>query len=111
MEDKLLKIKKEALEEVSTKYLGRKHGLLNDILRDIKNLSIEEKKTVGPMANETKKIIEEAFASREKLLEGKAVEKAISEEWSDVTLPGKKNVRGHLHPNTQVQYELEDLFR
>jgi phenylalanyl-tRNA synthetase alpha chain len=123
MEEKLLKIKKQALKEIEdcaavdalkeifTKYLGRKQGLLNEILRDIKNLGIEEKKAIGPLANETKKAIENAFSEREKLLAGQDVEKKIAEEWVDVTLPGKKNQRGHLHPNTQVQYELEDLFR
>jgi phenylalanyl-tRNA synthetase alpha chain len=77
----------------------------------MKNLGAEAKKRVGPIANEIKRSIEEAFAARESELSVGETEAQMDKEWFDVTLPGEKNKRGHLHPNTQVQYELEDLFR
>ncbi|MFH0814890.1 MAG: phenylalanine--tRNA ligase subunit alpha [Candidatus Falkowbacteria bacterium] len=130
MEEKLLKIKNAALKELEsiknidefkktfTKYLGRKQGILTDIVKDIKNLGVDAKKAIGQVANQVKNDIAAAFAAREKELEGAEIEKNLSENWVDVTLPGlpasgqgKKNRDGHLHPNTQIQYELEDIFR
>nr|MBI5254344.1 phenylalanine--tRNA ligase subunit alpha [Candidatus Falkowbacteria bacterium] len=130
MEEKLIKIKNAALKELATikdidefkkiftKYLGRKQGVLTDILKDIKNLGADAKKAIGQVANQVKNDVAAAFAAREKELSGLEIEKKLSENLVDVTLPGlpagwqgKKNQAGHFHPSTQIQYELEDMFR
>lgn len=116
MQDKLLKLKAEILEklksvkqadvlrELEIKYLGRK-GELTNILRAVADLSEEEKKTAGKLANEIKKEIVEKFA------EAKAeTGKSGKEKFVDVTLPGEKIERGHLHPITILQNEIEDIF-
>lgn len=95
----------EALRDLEIKYLGRK-GELSKILRGLANLSAAEKKTIGKMANDLKLEIAAKFKEARELMERSAVKK----EFVDVTLPGEKIERGHLHPITQLQNELEDLF-
>ncbi len=94
------------LYDAQVKYLGRK-GKLTEILKGLKDLSIEERRTVGPLANEARKAIESALSSRRKGL-------SESVDWEkekiDVTLPGKKTEIGSLHPITLVRREIEKIF-
>lgn len=102
----LAEIKKQAeLEELETKYLGRK-GELTKVLRSLSGLGSEAKKEVGALANEIKSDIEKRFENLRESLSGKNESKNL-----DVTLPGEKIERGHLHPITIVQNEIEDLFK
>ncbi len=118
MLEKIKKIKNEALQEIAEvksteelenlriNYLGKKSEF-NQILKGLRDLSAEEKKMVGPEANVAKEEIQTA-------LEGKAQELEdlidMEKEWVDVTAPGKKIKRGHLHPITIVQRDIEDIF-
>ncbi len=116
MQEQLLKLKQEILNqlknvkdlsvwrELEIKYLGRK-GELTKILRSVADLSAEEKKTLGRLANEIKLELigkfEEAKAGLEKTVGATAV---------DATLPGAEIKAGHLHPITIIQNEIEDIF-
>ena len=118
MENKLNNLKKEILDQLSKikdsqilreleiKYLGRK-GEITKILRGIADLRAEDKKSIGKLANEIKIELQSKFKEARNIVEGGADKKP---EKIDVTLPGEKIARGHLHPITQVQNELEDLF-
>lgn len=117
--EKIQKIKSEALKEIAAansvetaeelriKYLGRKSEF-TEILKGLKDLSEEERKTVGQLANNVRKEIEEAFAAQEKELKAKSFD--FDAERIDVTMPARKLKRGHLHPLTKIQNELEDIF-
>lgn len=95
------------LSEWETKYLGRKSEL-NELLKGLKDLSSEEKKEIGPLANETKRSLEHrAKEARERIED---VSLASDAEWIDVTAPGKATSRGHLHPITILEREIEDIF-
>lgn len=119
LEEKILNIKTEAFqaakeartrEDVSNlrvKYLGRKSEL-NEILKSLKNLSEDEKRKIGPLANMVKKEIEEDLDRAEKMVRAK--EFNLDLDKIDVTIPGTKLKRGHLHILTQVQAEIEDIF-
>lgn len=102
-----LKIVKDnqILRDLEIKYLGRK-GELTEILRCLKELSEEEKKKIGKLANEIKKELQEKFEEVKNIV----AKNVISQEIIDVTLPGEKTQKGHLHPITIIQNELEDLF-
>lgn len=121
MKNKIKKIQEEAekainncldleyLRELEIKYLGRK-GKLTSVLRGLSALSIEEKKEVGPLANKIKEeLVELIEMKRGEFMGGKMREK-IKEEIIDVTEPGVGDGLGTLHPNSIVQYELEDIF-
>jgi phenylalanyl-tRNA synthetase alpha chain len=95
------------LEEVRTKFLGRK-GHLAVLMKELAELADEERREIGQIANETKKVIEEGLAAAE---EASRASRVIEGEQIDVTEPTFPSAeRGHLHPVTQVQEELEDLF-
>jgi phenylalanyl-tRNA synthetase alpha chain len=92
----------EDAEAVRVKYLGRKGGLLTELLKGIKDLTVEEKREVGPVANMTKKELEAAFKE--------ATASDASDE-IDLTLPGIAPQAGHTHPLTQLIDQLIDIFR
>jgi phenylalanyl-tRNA synthetase alpha chain len=116
MKSKLLELKKEATEQLQklrelplvqdleTKYLGRK-GELTELLKKLPDLAIEERKELGQLANEIKLELAAKFKEAAEALEGTKTEGTV-----DVTLPGIQPAKGHLHPMTIVQQELETLF-
>lgn len=93
-----------ALEELKIKYLGRKQGLIVNALAELVSLSVDQKRKLGPELNALRQNIEAAL--EEKL-------ESLSSDASsvDVTMNGSKPALGHLHPLTQTQEELEDVFR
>jgi phenylalanyl-tRNA synthetase alpha chain len=117
MKIQLEKLKKEIIDELSKakdskvfrdleiKYLGRK-GEFNKILRGLADLGNEEKKTIGQLANDLKSEIAEKFEQAKEII----AKGALTKEPVDVTLPGEKIISGHLHPITQIQNDLDDLF-
>lgn len=98
------------LEAWNKKYLG-KNGALTQLLKQLGGLSVEEKKTLGKATNELKVELEGQFKMKENELESKAIEKAIKEEWIDLTAPGTPYPSGHIHPIAQTQEEVENIFR
>ncbi|MDO9399124.1 MAG: phenylalanine--tRNA ligase subunit alpha [bacterium] len=93
------------LRDLEIKYLGR-NGEFTKILRCLKDLADQEKKEIGQLANEIKKELLEKFEEVKNILTASS----IKQNFIDITLPGEKILKGHLHPITIVQNELEDLF-
>ncbi|MBI4215107.1 MAG: phenylalanine--tRNA ligase subunit alpha [Parcubacteria group bacterium] len=97
------------ISAIRIEYLGRKDGKLNNILKSLKDLPLEERQIVGPLANEIREFLEEALDKKLRGMQAKSLH--LEQEWIDVSQPA---LRGHplgrLHPITQVRYELEDLF-
>ncbi len=93
------------LDEFELKYLSRK-GEISNILRGIKDLSDKERKEIGELANKIKADVSAEFEK----IKTTFGEKETENNFLDITLPGEKIPTGHLHPISQVQYELEDLF-
>lgn len=105
--------KLEEIEEIRIRYLGRK-GELTQILRGLGDLSPEKRGTMGKLANEIKAKIEKAIESKIETIKNSKFSRLLEEEWIDVSLvsPGTTDglSRGHLHPISQIQYEIEDIF-
>ncbi|MFH1175117.1 MAG: phenylalanine--tRNA ligase subunit alpha [bacterium] len=101
----------EVLEQIRASFLGRK-GKLSLVLKDLKNLSSGERKELGQKANGLKEIIESGIAKKEREIELKSGQKDLEKEQIDITQPiiGKEEL-GHLHLLTQIQYEIEDIFK
>lgn len=103
--DNLEQIKnKEDLDLFKKDYLGKK-GKIREFFSSIKDLPIEEKKTLGQKINQLASEIEEIF-----LLKEKDFNKEEKEE-IDLTLPAKPTELGSLHPITQVKREMERIFQ
>lgn len=96
----------EEVEFLSTKYLGRK-GLLTIFLRNISTLPENERPDAGKNANLLKLKLNRAFKDIAERLESDSDD---SENFIDVTLPGRPLSRGHLHPITKISREISDIF-
>lgn len=98
-----------ALKEVEVKYLGRS-GEITLLLKGIKDLSDEEKRTFGQFSNQIKHQLENHFDQKRQNLERAEIEKQLGSEFFDLTAPGKSRKIGHIHPLSQVQSEVENIF-
>lgn len=98
----------ESLIDYRNEILG-KNGELTTILKWLKDLTPEERGTVGKRANELRDIITEAFDAEKNRIKKDEVAKRLASEWEDVTVP-MKHEKGSLHPITIVRQEVEDTF-
>jgi phenylalanyl-tRNA synthetase alpha chain len=100
----------EDLEAVRVEVLGRK-GTLAALSKDMGKLSPEERKTLGFSLNAAKQQLEAAFEAKKDAFDAAMINAKLDAEWLDLTLPASGIEPGHLHPITQIQQEIEDLFR
>src|SRR5262245_21947843 len=99
----------DELEIVRVEALGRK-GALAAFSKEMGKLAPEERKRIGIVLNEAKQSLEMAYDPRKEFFAGAALRARLDSEWIDLTLPAPGPRRGHLHPITRIQRELEDLF-
>lgn len=99
----------KALDELRIKYLGKKGGL-TAILKQMGKLSAEERPVIGQLANKIRADIEEAVSKKMTLLKAKEQEIKLAKETIDITLPGKPQNLGKLHPLTIVSNEIKEIF-
>lgn len=93
------------LEAVRVEFLGRRQGKITQILRNITDLSPQDRPLVGELVNQIKRAVQEDLKRREK-----EISQEEKEEWVDITLPGKKPLLGRLHPITQTLEEIKRIF-
>lgn len=97
------------LKSLSDEYLGKKWKL-NEILKWLKDLSIEEKKDIGMHANELKDIILAALETKQREIEQFIYQEIEKNEAIDVSLEFPSTNRWHLHPISLTSKILEDIF-
>jgi phenylalanyl-tRNA synthetase alpha chain len=98
-----------SLQELEVKYLGRK-GELTLILRGVKDLPADQKPLIGKLGNQVKNELDAGFAARKMELEKAELADKLNDPTFDVTAPGPDLNRGHIHPLSQVQQEIEEVF-
>jgi phenylalanyl-tRNA synthetase alpha chain len=98
----------EALEALRLRYLGRK-GELSLVLRGLGALPAADRPAMGALANTVKDEITAALATRTAHLAAAALERAADER-IDVTLPGRRRPRGHVHPLRAAEDEIVGIF-
>jgi phenylalanyl-tRNA synthetase alpha chain len=99
----------EALEAIRVQYLGRK-GSLNAVLRGLGQLPPEERPAMGALANAVKEDVAATLDAKATALADADLARALAHERIDVTLPGRRRPRGHLHPLRQTEDDLIDVF-
>ena len=121
MKEKLESIKKSALEQINASehleklneirvaFLGKK-GELTSVLKSMKDVAKEDRPKVGQMVNEARAEIEKVLEEKKNAFEKKMREEQIQRETIDVTLPARKPMVGHRHPNTVALEEIERIF-
>ncbi len=100
----------DGLNAYSSSVLGRS-GELTMALREMKNLSPEERSVFGQHANSIKKELEEVIESKKKALSEAKMQELFEKEAVDVTAPGKVCIpRGRIHPMTQTYREIRNAM-
>ena len=97
------------LEELRIRYLGKK-GELTAVLKQMGQLSAEERPVMGQIANSVRAIIEQELEQRKAVINAAVLEAKLAAESLDVTMPGKPVAMGHEHPMNQVLQEIKDIF-
>lgn len=128
MIEKLQQIKKRAFKEIERietpedaeniwhQYLGRQEGEITRILRNLKDLPLEERKKIGGLANRIKNEIDDFLKQKRNksvFLNGNSIHCPLVDQINndfDFSLPGKEVEFGHWHPLTKVRYEVADIF-
>ena len=97
---------RQAIQDISLRYLGRK-GILTQFLRNISKLAADQRPAAGKKANEVKNLLDAAFKEAIGKLETAAT---TAERAIDVSLPGRPVPSGSLHPITQINQRICDIF-
>ncbi|MGF1527356.1 MAG: phenylalanine--tRNA ligase subunit alpha [Candidatus Competibacterales bacterium] len=99
----------QALDQLRVHYLGKK-GLLTEQSKELGRLSPAERPAAGQRINAAKQGIQEALNARRLHLEALALEARLVAEALDVTLPGRGEFPGGLHPITRARLRIEAFF-
>jgi len=98
------------LEEVRVRFLGRK-GELTELLKSLKDLSLDDKKAAGPKAQALKASFEASLDAAKARLEEAGDAEALKKDAIDLTLPALRAPRGRLHPLTTTMHAMADIFQ
>lgn len=98
-----------ALEQIKARYLG-KTGELTGLLKTLGQMSPEERKTIGAHINECKNQFQMAFNAKRDALNEAKLQAQLAAEALDITLPGRAQEYGGLHPVTLTLQRVVELF-
>jgi phenylalanyl-tRNA synthetase alpha chain len=97
------------LQTIRVQVLGKK-GSLTDIMKGMRDLSVEERPAIGSLVNTFKDAFEQTYAQRQAHLDELEISTRLNRETIDVTLPGRKSPSGSLHPVSLVTDDIVDIF-
>ena len=97
------------LDSVRVAFLGKK-GELTQILKTLGTLSESERPKVGGAVNLAKDELQSALENRKSILEDRDLQEKLNKEKIDITLPGRGQERGGLHPVTRARRRVEAIF-
>ena len=98
-----------ALDDVRVQYLGKK-GEISQLLKGLGQMSAEERPAFGARVNEARDQVEAALSARRDMLQSQQLAAQLASERVDVTLPGRGEQSGGLHPVTRTRRRIEDFF-
>lgn len=99
----------KTLDQIRVEYLGKK-GVITQQAKTLGKLSAEERPAAGQRINEAKGQVEQGINARRNDLERLALEQKLAHESIDVTLPGRGQELGGLHPVTRTLQRIEQFF-
>jgi len=97
------------LDAVRVDYLGKK-GEITALLKSLGQMSSDERAVMGAKINDAKQQIQELIENKKALLERQIIEKKLAAEVLDITLPGRRQSMGGLHPVTRTINRISDFF-
>jgi phenylalanyl-tRNA synthetase alpha chain len=99
----------QVLEQIRVDCLGKK-SQLTEYLKTLGQLSAEERPKAGQAVNQAKVQLQELLNQREQILRSRELEKKLATESIDVTLPGRGQDHGSIHPVTRTRERVEAFF-
>jgi phenylalanyl-tRNA synthetase alpha chain len=99
----------DALDQIRVAYLGKK-GELTSLLKTLGSLPADKRKAAGQDINKAKQEVQQAIEARKTSLQTAALQAKLASERIDVTLPGRGQSTGGLHPVTRTMQRIEELF-
>ncbi len=97
------------LDQLRVHYLGKK-GVLTGVLKGLKDLPHEERPKAGQAVNVAKEQVQQVIEARASVLQRAALNERLLKETIDVTLPGRGQLSGGLHPVTRTMERIESFF-
>ena len=101
--------KLDALNDIRVNVLGKK-GELTQLMKNLKDMTPEERPKFGQLVNSAREEIEQKLAEARDMIAKRERELALAQEVIDVTLPARKANIGHPHPNSLALQEVERVF-
>ena len=98
-----------SLEKLRVEWLGKK-GRVTDLLKGLGQLSAEERPKAGAEINEVKQSLSALISERKDALQQAAIAEQLANESLDVTLPGRSEDLGALHPITRTIDRMSEFF-
>jgi len=124
MEEQLIQLKKQFddavgsaasvsdIEALEQEYFSRKAGKMTGLMKQMKDMSVEEKKKFGKHLNDVKQTLVQSLEKKRSELEAKEWESRLEKESLDVTQPQlPRKQKGHLHPITTAMHEMSEVAR
>ena len=100
----------QALEDVRVRLLGKK-GEITALLKSLGSMDPDARRQAGAKINEAKELLMQLLDERRAALEAAQLAERLASETVDVTLPGRGQTIGGLHPVTRVRRRIEQIFR
>ncbi len=97
------------LDQLRVDYLGKK-GQLTELLKGLGKLPAEQRPAAGEYINEAKRQIQNALDTRRDIIVEKSLEQQLTKETIDVSLPGRRQSSGGLHPVSRTIDRIKHLF-
>lgn len=98
-----------SLDEIRVKYLG-KSGLITEEMKKLGKMNPDERKEAGQAINKVKKALEEKIVTKKSELEMLEINAKLDSEKLDISLSGRRNKTGSLHPISKATMELSEIF-
>lgn len=97
------------VEQIRVDYLGKK-GCLTNVLKELGNVSAEERPKLGQVVNEAKQRVQQVLQAKVIALKEFELNQQLASETIDITLPGRGNALGSLHPVSLIRRDIERFF-
>ncbi len=98
------------LDQIRVEYMGKK-GVLTQYLKQLGDVPADERPKLGQAVNQAKQALQQSLSARRSALETVALHAKLSAETIDVTLPGRGQDVGGIHPVTRTLQRIEEYFR
>ncbi|HVR29714.1 MAG TPA: phenylalanine--tRNA ligase subunit alpha [Thermoanaerobaculia bacterium] len=102
---------RDAWEALRVEWLGRKRGIVRSLEARLRELEPAERREFGKGVHELRREVETALEALDRRLAERERERALAGAAVDVTVPGRRQPTGTLHPITLVYQEIESIFR